>query len=70
MAESHDTTDNIVYNLVSIQYHALKGAQVYGRYAEDAHDHEDVRSFIEQVAREDKERAQRAHELLGRITKH
>jgi hypothetical protein len=32
--------------LVSIQFPALKGAEVYDRYVEDAHDHEDAKQFI------------------------
>jgi hypothetical protein len=68
MAESHTPADDIIYNLVSIQYHALKGAQVYSKYASDAHDHSDVLEFIEQCRGEDAQRAQRAHELLGKLT--
>jgi len=68
MAESHTPADDIIYNLVSIQYHALKGAQVYSKYASDAHDHSDVLEFVEQCRQEDARRAQRAHELLGKLT--
>jgi hypothetical protein len=68
MAESHTPADDIVYNLVSIQYHALKAAQVYARYAEDAEGHDDVAEFIEQCRQQDAGRAVRAHELLGKLT--
>jgi hypothetical protein len=68
MAESHSPADDIVYDLVSIQYHALKGAQVYGRYAADAEGHDDVAEFVEQCRQEDARRAVRAHELLGALT--
>lgn len=68
MAESHTPADNIVYNLVSIQYHALKAGQVYEQYAADAEGHADVKEFIEQCREEDAERAVRAHDLLGRLT--
>ncbi|MEW9534489.1 hypothetical protein [Microbispora sp. NPDC049125] len=68
MAESHTPADDIVYDLVSIQYHALKGAEAYAKYAEDAEDHDDVAEFIEQVRKEDAYRAVRCHELLGRLT--
>ena len=68
MAESHTPADDIVYDLVSIQYHALKGSQVYARYAEDAKGHDDVKGFIEQVQEEDCRRAVRCHELLGELT--
>jgi rubrerythrin len=72
MASQHTTADDIVYNLISIQYHALKAAQVYDKYAEDArsHGHEDVAQFIEQCAQQDGERAVRCHELLYQLTKH
>jgi hypothetical protein len=68
MAESHSPADDIVYNLVSIQYHALKAATVYAKYAADAEGHYDVLEFIEQCREEDARRAVRAHELLGALT--
>jgi len=69
MASEHTVADDIVYDLVSIQYHALKGAQVYDRYLDDAHGHEDVEAFIRRCKEEDDARAQRAHELLGVLTR-
>jgi hypothetical protein len=60
---------DIVYDLVSIQYHALKGAQVYDQFLSDASDNGDVTKFIEQVKEQDKKRAQQAHELLAKLTK-
>jgi hypothetical protein len=68
MAESHSPADDIVYNLVRIQYHALKGTTLYAKYAADAEGHDDVLAFIEQCRQEDARRAQQAHELLGRLT--
>lgn len=68
MASEHTTADNIVYDLISIQYHALKGAEVYDRYIEDAHEHTDVVEFIRRVKEEDDQRAQQAHELLRTLT--
>ena len=68
MASEHTTADNIVYDLISIQYHALKGAEVYDRYIEDAHEHSDVVEFIRRVKEEDERRAEQAHELLGALT--
>jgi len=68
MAESHSPADDIVYNLVSIQYHALKAATVYAQYAADAEGHDDVLEFIEQCRQEDARRAERAHQLLGSLT--
>ena len=68
MATSHSPADDIVFDLVSIQYHALKAAEAYGKYIEDAHDHAEVRSFIEECAQQDAQRAERCHELLGELT--
>ncbi len=69
MASAHSPADDVVYNLVSIQYHALKGAEVYDRFIDDAHGHEDVVELIRQVQKEDAQRAIRCHELLGELTK-
>ena len=71
MASQHTAVDNIVYDLISIQYHALKGAEVYDRYLEDAHssEHPDVSDFIKQCKQQDQDRAKRAHELLRDLTK-
>ena len=68
MAESHSPADDIVYDLVSIQYHALKAASLYAKYVEDAEGHDDVRQFIEKVREEDAQRAQTCHQLLGKLT--
>lgn len=68
MATQHSPADDIVYNLVSVQYHALKAAQAYDSYVEDADGHDDVQSFFKQCAQQDAERAQKCHELLGQLT--
>jgi len=71
MASEHTVADDIVHDLIRIQYHALKGAEVYDRYLNDAHsaDHPDVSGFIEHCKREDEQRAIRAHNLLGELTR-
>ena len=69
MASQHTPADDIVYDLVSIQYHALQAAQTYAKYLEDAEDHEDVQDFIRQIQKEDAGRALRCHELLAQLTK-
>jgi hypothetical protein len=50
MASEHTVADDIVYDLISIQYHSLKAAEVYDRFLDDAHssEHEDVAEFITQ----------------------
>jgi hypothetical protein len=68
MGTAHTPADDIVYDLVSIQYHALKAAQTYDRYLQDAEGHDDVRAFLEQCATQDAERATRCHDLLKSLT--
>lgn len=68
MAESHTPADDIIYDLVSIQYHALKGGQLYAQFAKDAEDHEEVAQFVQEVRQQDADRAVRAHELIGQLT--
>lgn len=69
MGSRHSPTDNIFYDLVSIQYHALKGAQLYEQFLADAEEHDDVREFFRRVKEEDSRRAEEAHRLLGHITR-
>lgn len=68
MGTAHTPADNIFYDLVSIEYHALKGSQLYDQFMRDAAEHEDVRRFIEQVKQEDNQRAIRCHELIQKLT--
>lgn len=68
VATQHTPADDIVYDLVSIQYHALQAAQSTDKYIEDAEDHGDVRQFFEEVAQQDAWRAERCHELLTKLT--
>ncbi|MGI8876952.1 MAG: hypothetical protein ACR2KP_22040 [Egibacteraceae bacterium] len=69
MGSDHSPADDVVYDLVSIQYHALQATQMYDRYAEDAAGHDDVQQFIRQCQEQDAERAERCHEFLAALTK-
>lgn len=69
MGSAHTPADDVVYNLVSIQYHALQAAQLYDQYISDAQDHEDVAQFIRECQEQDAQRAIRCHELLRALTK-
>lgn len=69
MGSAHTPADDIVYDLVSIQYHALQAAQLYDQYVKDAEDHEDVVAFIRECQEQDAQRAIRCHELLRDLTK-
>lgn len=54
------------YNLVSVLYHALKGADLYDEFIADAEAAGDaeLRDFFVDVRRGEAERARRARELL------
>jgi rubrerythrin len=56
------------YNLVSILYHALQGAETYDTYIRDAEGagDQELTQFFRQVQEEERQRAARAKELLGR----
>ena len=69
MGSTHTPADDLVYDLVSVQYHALKAAETVDRYLQDAEGHPDVQEFFRQVAEQDAQRALRAHELLRDLTK-
>jgi hypothetical protein len=69
MGTSHTPADDVVYDLVSIQYHALKGAELHEKYMQDAEGHDDVVEFIRQVRDEDARRAESCHKLLTVLTK-
>jgi len=68
MAEHHTPTDDVIYDLVSVQYHALNGAQLYEKFKTDAEGHDDVKAFFQQCADDDAQRAQQCHELIGKLT--
>ncbi len=67
--EGHPTgTHDVTYNLVSILYHALQGAEIYGKYAEDAEQSGDLefKEFFLEIKEEEKRRADRVKELLAK----
>jgi hypothetical protein len=69
MATRLDVTDDLVYDLVSIQYHALQAIESYRSYLNDAEGEDSgVTDFIERCLEQDLERARTCHELLGRLT--
>lgn len=69
MGSTHTPADDLVYDLVSVQYHALQAAQTVDRYLQDAEGHGEVQEFFRQVAEQDAQRAVRCHELLRDLTK-
>ena len=59
-------TPDLTYNLVSVIYHALQGAETYGQYASDALEAEnkELSRFFRDVQRDNLKRADRAKQLL------
>ena len=58
-------TNNSTYNLVSVLYHALQGADLYEKYASDAGGDQDLAGFFREVQQENRRRADRAKQLLA-----
>lgn len=60
-------TRDETYNLVSILYHALQGAETYDQYISDAEGRgdQDLAQFIRDTKEEDQRRADRAKQLLA-----
>ena len=58
-------TNNSTYNLVSVLYHALQGADLYEQYASDAGGDQDLAGFFRDIQQQEKQRAERAKQLLA-----
>jgi rubrerythrin len=70
MATGETGFSDIVYDLVSVQYHALKAGHDYGQYVRDAENagEQDLAGFFREIMREDSERARRCHEYLSKLS--
>jgi rubrerythrin len=69
MATGETGFDDVTYDLISVQYHALKAGHDYGQYVRDAENAEqqEIADFFRQVMKEDSERAHRCHKLLSKL---
>jgi rubrerythrin len=68
MASSKPTgTRDVTYNLVSIIYHALQGAETYHTYIRDAQEDGDdeLAKFFREAAEQNEQLASRAEKLLA-----
>jgi hypothetical protein len=61
-------SSNIEYDLVSILYHALQGAETYSQYLEDCRSlgDEELMGFIDECIDQERMRAQKAKRILMR----
>ena len=68
MATQHTGTRDETYDVVSILYHALQGAETYQQYVQDAEQRGDqeLGQFFREVQEEEKRRAERAKQLLAK----
>jgi hypothetical protein len=70
MATGETGFSDVFYDLVSLQYHALKAGQHYDQYVRDARNRgfDDIAGFFEQVMKEDSERAAKCHQYLAQLS--
>jgi rubrerythrin len=70
MATGETGFDDVSYDLIAVQYHALKAGHDYGQYVRDARNagREDIASFFEQVMKEDSTRAKQCHDYLSQLS--
>jgi hypothetical protein len=59
-------TNDPTYDLVSVLYHALQGADLYVQYASDAGSDQELAAFFQEVQQQEKQRADRAKQLLAK----
>mgnify|MGYP003288422612 CR=1 FL=1 len=71
-AERMTGTQDVHYNLVSVLYHTLQGAETSMQYVSDAEQSgdEELARFFRDVQEEDRRRAERAKTLLGQRLSH
>lgn len=69
MATGETGFDDVTFDLISVQYHALKGGHDYGQYVRDAENagQDEIASFFRSVMQEDSDRAKRCHEFLAQL---
>jgi bacterioferritin (cytochrome b1) len=69
MATGETGFDDVTYDLISVQYHALKAGHDYGQYVRDAEnaDQKEIADFFRRVMEEDSARAQQCHEFLAQL---
>jgi len=70
MATGETGFDDVSFDLISVQYHALKAGHDYGQYVRDAENAglDDVAAFFREVMEQDSQRAHRCHELIKQIS--
>ncbi|HEY3482343.1 MAG TPA: acyl carrier protein [Streptomyces sp.] len=70
MATGETGFDDVTFDLVSVQYHALKAGHDYGQYVRDADNagRTDIADFFRRVMEEDSARARQCHEFIKELS--
>ena len=70
MATGETGFDDVTFDLVSVQYHALKAGHDYGQYVRDAKNagRDDIALFFEDVMKQDAHRAQQCHDFMKQLS--
>lgn len=70
MATGETGFDDVTYDLISVQYHALKAGHDYGQYVRDADNagRQDIADFFRRVMDEDSARAKECHEFIAALS--
>lgn len=69
MATGETGFDDVTFDLISVQYHALKAGHDYGQYVRDAQNagQDEIAQFFTRVMEEDSARAQECHRFLAQL---
>jgi rubrerythrin len=70
MATGETGFEDIMYDLISVQYHSLKAGHDYGQYVRDAENggKQEIADFFKEVMAQDSERAKKCHDFLAQIS--
>ncbi|MDQ0578774.1 acyl carrier protein [Streptomyces rishiriensis] len=70
MATGETGFSDVVYDLISVQYHSLKAGHDYGQYVRDAENagKKEIADFFRSVMEQDSERAARCHQFLADLS--
>jgi hypothetical protein len=70
MATGETGFSDVFYDLVAVQYHALKAGHDYGQYVRDAENanKNEIAEFFRNVMKEDSERAAQCHRYLAELS--
>jgi rubrerythrin len=70
MATGETGFDDVTYDLISVQYHALKAGHDYGQYVRDADNagRQEIADFFRRVMEEDSARAKQCHEFIAQLS--